>query len=742
MPAGGRRGGVRRAAWRVALAGSVLIAGTTAAGAQVTVGPPHLTGRWSVPFEEGGLETPTCAAQNEGELVCKPVAQAMGVLPSGRIFYFNGLEGQENVDRGVPTGRSVKMRDSASRLLDLRSGEPVWSIPAGPQGGGTNDGIKPGGSTADEAARAPGIAGVPGRPGDGLVGSAAGLAGAPEQEPTAPPDDEQANDGDMFCADLASLADGRLLIAGGADWYNEPGVEAEGAPVPIGVPEAEGLRSTRLFDPVTETFSQAGHMKFHRWYPSLVTLADGKVLVAGGATKRVKSTQGSHVRRTETFDPATNAWTENYTSMASETSLPLSPRMHLMPNGKILYTGAGQSWAPFGAAADQALFSMLQFFDPEKSTWETVAPHLAGTRDGAASVLLPLEPPYDRGTVLTFGGTLGGPPGGEAGVPLSTLTHVNRNGTVREELTRFTMLEGRWFPSAVGLPDGTVLAVGGATNSDTTVPGTALAVRSAELYDPRTESWYQMARISRDRTYHHSAVLLPDARVLLGGHAPEGTLLGPGTDLGGPFANNERDASFEIFTPHYLFRGPRPVIRHVQAGIAWGENFRVDSRQALQIDSVVLVRLPSPEHIVDSDARTVRLAFTRQSGSLQVTAPPDGTIAPPGYYYLFINKATRQGVVPSMARIVRIGTQSDPAEAVQPFPGESRVPEGDAHEDEASSPTAPVEDAIEELVGPQLSASPASAPDAQGRPGLLPAVAVATAVVSLGQLRLLARRRI
>jgi hypothetical protein len=47
-------------------------------------------------------------------------------------------------------------------------------------------------------------------------------------------------------------------------------------------------------------------MKYGRWYPTLVELRDGKVLVASGVTKLVKDTQGSQVRRTETFDPVTN----------------------------------------------------------------------------------------------------------------------------------------------------------------------------------------------------------------------------------------------------------------------------------------------------------------------------------------------------------------------------------------------------------------------------------------------------
>jgi hypothetical protein len=683
----------------VALAGTALISGMTAASAQVTVGPAEFIGRWSLPFEEGGLDTPACWETDDGRLECKPVAQAMGMLGDGRVFYYSGLEGQENA---APGPSSADMRDSPSRLLDLRTGTPDWSTPSTPGGGASNPDTRPGGPTGDPAGAVAGLAGVPGRPGDGLVGSAWGTAGGPEMAPTAPPDDPEANDGDMFCSDIASLGDGRLLIMGGGDWYDEPGVGVPGGEdtAGVGLPEVEGLRSSRIFDPATSTFIQTGNMKYHRWYPGSVTLPDGKVLVAGGATKRVKNTQASHVRRMETFDPATGQFTENYSGPASETSLPLSPRLHLLPNGKVLYAAAGQSWAPFGTAADEALYGMLQQYDPASAQWEMLTPHMLGSRDGAASVLLPLDPPYDKSTVLTFGGTLGPPPGGEAGVPLSTLMRMDPDGRVSEKLTRFNMLESRWNPSAVGLPDGTVLAVGGSTTSDTTAPGTGVPVRTVELFDYRTETWYAMARISRDRTSHHSAVLLPDGRVLLGGHAPPSSPA-RGGDLGGPFANNDRDPSFEIFSPYYLFRGDRPLLRHVQAGIRWGETFDLVSRQALNAESVVLVRLGSPQHIIDSDQRTVRLSFIRHTGRLAVSAPPDGAVAPPGYYYLFLNLRTRRGPIPSMARVVKIGPDSDPSEAPQPFPdlGRSDAEMGSANEDGDSSPTAPVDEQVSELVG-------------------------------------------
>jgi hypothetical protein len=94
----------------------------------------------------------------------------------------------------------------------------------------------------------------------------------------------------------------------------------------------------------------------------------------------------------------------------------------------------------------------------------------------------------------------------------------------------------------------------------------------------------------------------------------------------------------------------------VQKGIQWGTSFQITTPDAADIGQVVLSRLPSPQHITDSDARTLRLSFTKQGATLTATAPPNGIAAPPGYYYLFILNGRG---VPSVARIVHVGSTTD-----------------------------------------------------------------------------------
>ncbi|MGH9003005.1 MAG: galactose oxidase-like domain-containing protein, partial [Acidimicrobiia bacterium] len=467
----------------------------------------------------------------------------------------------------------------------------------------------------------------------------------------------------------------------------------------VGVAELEGIRAARLFDPETSTFSPAADMHYGRWYPTLVTLADGRVLAASGMTRMVKDTQLSQVRRSELYDPALDRWTAT-TGPGSETSLPLYPRLHVMPDGRVLYNGVGETWGPFGYAVDESEWAFQKLFDPGTGQWETVGPALGGARGGAFEVMLPLRPPYSEATMLTFGGTLGPSPGTGLATNLSTLTTVTRDGRVTARTTG-PLHNRRWSSDGVLLPDGNVLATNGGDKDSPLLPGFEMPVHQAELFDPRTGTWTPMASSSRDRVYHITAALLPDGRVMVGGNAPAGAGYGGRRSSEGPFANNEKDPSFEIFSPPYLFRGERPSITYAPADVAWNSSFPIRTTRADEIVSVVLIRTPSPQHNLDSDQRAVELAFTSGPGSgvspdspgsgvspespgsgvspgsdtLTAVAPPNGAIAPPGFYYLFVNRRSPLGPVPSVARIVKVGAASDAQPAFQPMM-DSTVPAG------------------------------------------------------------------
>ena len=650
------------------LALSLLAVGPVSAGTPQRVanpqapeasGSPEEVGQWTHPFEEGGAETPRCHRKDgllKNEIFCKVAAVTMAVLPDGRIYYANGIEADENVKYSYEFELGPRTRADRVRLLDLRGATPQWSTPPSEAGASWNPQVKPGANSTNGDPF--GYLGAPGRPGDGFVGSKWGKLGGPPQQPSSPPDNKAYKERSTFCADIAQLADGRMLMAGGTDYYNEPEIlnRDNGAPADFGFLELEGLRASWIFDPKDNTHTSTAPMKFGRWYPSLVTMPDGKITVFSGVTKLLKSTQLGQVRRTETFDPATNSWTENYVGDESETALPLFSRLNLLPSGKVIFNGVGQNFGPNGSDFEEATTNLQKLWDPATKKWSILGLAPAGSRGSAIQVMLPLKAPYTEASILDAGGTIGMTPGAPLATNISTISTFSNDGKVANHFTKGQLMNRRWFSDGTILPDGTILATAGGDKDSLQMPGYEIAVRQSEIFDPATDSWKAVASESRDRHYHETATLLPDGRVLAGGMSSVATLYGHRRDQGnGFFANNEKDSSFEIYSPPYLFRGPRPEIVNAPAGVAWGKDFAIDMAGSDEIGSVALIRTGSPQHGLDTDERSVELQFKQDGNHLTASAPPNGAVAPPGYYYLFVNKKSPKGLVPSVAAMVRVG---------------------------------------------------------------------------------------
>jgi hypothetical protein len=201
--------------------------------------------------------------------------------------------------------------------------------------------------------------------------------------------------------------------------------------------------------------------------------------------------------------------------------------------------------------------------------------------------------------------------------------------------------------NAVVLPDGSVAAVGGSNGTNTTEGLYASwddhRSRQIEVRDPKTHQWELGPAQAEDRAYHSTAVLLPDGRVLSGGDDRPGTV---SSDTG------------EIYSPPYLFRGPRPLIGAAPKEIGYGLGFHVGASGGAT--RAVLMAPGVTTHGIEMHARNVALALTRRGSSgLDLVAPPTANVAPPGWYMLFV---LNDKGVPSVARWVHVAKGAKPPE--------------------------------------------------------------------------------
>jgi galactose oxidase-like protein/glyoxal oxidase-like protein len=392
---------------------------------------------------------------------------------------------------------------------------------------------------------------------------------------------------DVYCSGHSFLADGRLLVTGGH------------------INSFVGSDATTIFDFRTRTWSASSRMNDGRWYPTNTTLANGEVAVVSG-----------------TIDSETNIntlpelWSPT-SAMRSLTNaqldLALYPWMHLAPNGQIFNSGPRQT---------------THYLDTSGTgSWTTVALTNFGGRQQYSGTSVMYEP----GKILILGGH---PPTASAEV-------IDLNDASPQWRMTSSMAFPRRYPNATLLPDGKVLVTGGTSSGTSNVTG---AVFAAETWDPATGSWSTLAAMSVRRTYHSTAVLLPDGRVFTAGGGGQG---GTGADV------DHYDA--EYYTPPYLFNGARPTISAAPESATFGETFTVGSPDALNVTKVALLALSSTTHEFNQTQRYVPLVFTPTADGtgLSVTVPTNPNLAPPGYYMLFILNGAG---VPSVAQMVRIGS--------------------------------------------------------------------------------------
>ena len=388
----------------------------------------------------------------------------------------------------------------------------------------------------------------------------------------------------IFCSGLSVLPDGRVMVTGGViPTGSQPKVHNEAV-------NNFGTTTTILFDPATSTWTLGQDMLYARWYPTMIELTDGTELESTGMSE-----VGLLQKTMETYNYDTGGWTAlpSSANLPSVANYPYA-RMSLLPSGNVLL-----------AAPSQQTYQ----FNPATSTWTFVAANNFGDRYFAPHVLLP-----GQEKVLVAGGSPSKLNGG--GSATNTAEIIDMSAATPAWSYTGAMTYARYNENLVLLADGTVLAVGGGGGGGQYVN----PVFTPELFDPTTGQWTVMASQAIQRTYHSTALLLPDGRVL-----------SSGSDNG-----DNTQLTYEIYSPPYLFKGARPRIKSAPTSLVYGATFNISTPDASTVKRVALVRPSATTHANDFDQRYVDLTFSVGNGNIRATAPANGSTAPPGYYMLVI----------------------------------------------------------------------------------------------------------
>lgn len=436
---------------------------------------------------------------------------------------------------------------------------------------------------------------------------------------------------DLFCSGHTFLPSGESVITGGGG----------------GLPNL-AIRTAYRFDPFREEWTKTADMNLARWYPTLLTLADGRVLAMSGT--------GIIPTESEIFDPDANTWTRVDGSIRS---LPETyPSARLLPNGQIYTPG-------FGFADDVVQHPQAGVMTLAKNeqgedvaTWEDGhSPNVSHEEGGSTYVVHDdQEPPL---AILTaYGGGATGISGTLPGNETEKVEQIDlsANPAAREWRPLPGMHHDRTNVTALTLADGKVLVVGGQTGG--VWNPSMKPVLIPEIFDPETLKWTEMAPMKIQRHYHSTAILLPDGRVLAtGSHDPkEG---GPFEGCaGGQAFECKRDLrNYEIFSPPYLFASTRPQITGAPDAFVYGSDVEIAVKGDKKIASVRLITPASITHHTDTGRAVELLIRSSDDGSVVVRAPSAATVAPPGFYMLFV---VDEAGVPSVAKFVQVTPPAAP----------------------------------------------------------------------------------
>ncbi|EKM53182.1 uncharacterized protein PHACADRAFT_259359 [Phanerochaete carnosa HHB-10118-sp] len=529
-----------------------------------------------------------------------------------------------------------------------------------------------------------------------------------------------------FCASGAHMPNGSFLALGGNGAVGpgaNPG-DSDNGNYDTTYGDLSGQTSIRVMNPVGCDGSAAAtaancqwydnpsvtHLQAMRWYSTAEAMGDGTVAIIGGFTN------GGYINRNypDDTDPVWQggASTPTYEFWPPRnTSLPV---MQFLVDAGGLNSYALTYLLASGNMVLQANVSTI-LWDPNTGE-ETPLPPMPDNivrvyPASGANAMLPLTPAnnYSQTVIFCGGSDMPDEAWGNYSWPFINtwdypaspkchrLEPEPQDGSSPAYVEDDPMPEGRTMGQFIALPDGTMLVVNGGANgtagySEQTLLtptygqmpyGMSLAsgpVLQPAIYDPRKptgQRWSNegLASSNIPRLYHSSAILLPDASVLIAGSNPNVDV-----NLTTVFPTTYQA---EIFYPPYFSAAVRPSPQGMPNTLSYGgpsfdivlpaSSYSGTANDAAENSTVILIRTGFTTHGMNMGQRHLQLNNTytvSQNGSITLhvsQAPPNPNLFQPGPALLFV---TVNGIPSNGTYVIvgsgQIGTQPTAALAELP----------------------------------------------------------------------------